>query len=124
VEPEPVMELEVTYMMGGQSNEGDDTLSSMERYEASSGQWSAVADMGSARRFFGICLVAEELYVTGGCDEDYMSMDSMEKYSPSSDTWSSVSFMPDARSSHAAVAVGRACMCWADFSKMMRIVTQ
>jgi hypothetical protein len=57
---------EVAYAMGGDGIGG--VLSSMERYNASSGKWSAVASMGTARRQFGACVVAGELYVSGGRD--------------------------------------------------------
>jgi hypothetical protein len=95
--------LEVTYVMGGRDNGG--TLLSMERYDASAEQWSAVAAMGTARIFCGACVVAGELYVSGVADEiNFLS--TVEKYSPSSDTWSAVAPLPTACSNHAAVAVG------------------
>jgi hypothetical protein len=59
---------EVAYVMGGYSFGG--TTSSMERFDIASGQWSAVAAMGTKRRDFGACAVAEELYVSGGWGED------------------------------------------------------
>jgi hypothetical protein len=94
---------EVAYVMGGI---GDVCMmSSMERYDASSGQWILVAAMGTARFDFGICTVAGELYVTGGMGAGGR-MSNVEKYSPSSDTWSAVASLPDVRSYHAAVAVG------------------
>jgi hypothetical protein len=95
---------EVAYVMGGVGGGG--VLSSMERYDASSGQWSAAAAMESARHSFGTCVVAGELYVSGGNDNDSGVLSCVEKNSPSSDTWSAVAPMPDGRSSHAAVAVG------------------
>jgi hypothetical protein len=105
--PEQAAELEqpeVAYVMGGKGD-GVGMLSSMERYDALSGQWSAVAAMGTARLALGACVVAGEIYVTAGeGDGDYLS--SVEKYSPSSDTWSTVAPMPDARKGHAAVAMG------------------
>jgi hypothetical protein len=103
-------QLEVAYVMGayeyGHSNR---VLSSMEQYDASSGQWSTVAAMDSGRYIYAACVVAGEIYVTlgdGGNDDDRLS--SVEKYTPSSDTWSTVATMPAEGSAHAAVAVGSA----------------
>jgi N-acetylneuraminic acid mutarotase len=53
-------------------------------------------------------VVAGDVYVTGGEDEDDDLLSSMEKYSPSSNTWSIVPSLPEQRSEHAAVAVGTA----------------
>jgi hypothetical protein len=98
---------EMAYVMGGM---GDVAwkLSSMERYEASSGQWSAMAAMGTARSHMGACVLAGELYVTGGTGADKRRLLSVEKYTPSSDTWSAVAPLPNARAGHAAVAIGSA----------------
>jgi hypothetical protein len=65
-EPKPVLQ-EVAFVMGGIGDDG--SLSSMERYDALSGQWSAAAAMGTGRQSFGACVLAGELYVTGGEDD-------------------------------------------------------
>jgi hypothetical protein len=51
----------------------------MERYDASSGQWSVVAAMGAARSYFGACVVAGALYVTGGIGAGNDRLFSVEK---------------------------------------------
>jgi hypothetical protein len=110
---------EVAYVMGGEDDNfnGDDdgdlllmpeTLSSVERYEALSGQWSTAAAMGTERSKFGACMLVGEIYVTGGLDDDFGSLASVEKYSPSSNTWSAVLPLPAPRCFHSAVAVGSA----------------
>jgi hypothetical protein len=101
---------EVAYMMGGceGSGPGRSILSSVERFDASSGQWSAVASMSTARFGFGACVLTGELYVLGGRDNSNRQLSSVEKYSPASDTSSVVAPMPDARSAHVAVTVGSA----------------
>jgi hypothetical protein len=57
-------QLEMAYVMGG--NGHDDHMSSMGRYDASSGQWSTVAAMENARSSLGACVIAGELHVSGG----------------------------------------------------------
>jgi hypothetical protein len=101
-------------------DEGDDevekvTRSSMKRYDASAGQWIAVAAMCIRRQSFGACMIAGEIDVTGG--EDYMAntFESVEKYSPSSDTWTTVAPFPEARSGHVAVAIGSVMYVIEDF---------
>jgi N-acetylneuraminic acid mutarotase len=98
---------EVAYVMGGFANYAT-KLSSMERYDASSGQWSVAAAMGTTRSEMGACVLAGELYVSGGYDSDGNRLSTVEKYSPSSNTWSAVAPMPMARCAHAAVVVGSA----------------
>jgi hypothetical protein len=100
---------ELAFVMGGMYYyDRGGTLSSMEGYDVSSGQWSAATAMSTCRHNFGACVVMGEIYVTGGEDEDDEPLSSVEKYSPSSDTWSNVSALPEPRSRHAAVAVGSA----------------
>jgi hypothetical protein len=82
------------------------TIQSMERYDATSGQWTALAGINTGRRSHGACVIAREIYVTGGMDARYSSLSSVEKYSPFDDSWSPVTNMPEGRCSHAAVAVG------------------
>jgi N-acetylneuraminic acid mutarotase len=98
-------EPDVAYAMGGAGTDG--ILSSMEQYDASSEQWSTVAAMGTARNCIGACVVAGELYATGGLGSSGVNLlSSVEKYTPSSDIWSTVVSLPANRSHHAAVAVG------------------
>jgi hypothetical protein len=63
--------------------------------------------MGTARTYFGTCVLAGELYVTGGRDANNANISSVEKYSPSRYTWNVLS-LPSIRSHHGAVAVGSA----------------
>jgi hypothetical protein len=104
-EPAEPEQLEVAYVMGGT---GADfvKLSGMERYDETSGQWSTVTAMGTARSNFGTCAVEGELYVTGGYGNVGYGLVTVEKYSPSSDTWRAVAPLPTAVAGHAAVAVG------------------
>jgi hypothetical protein len=96
----------VVYILGGYGSNSD-ILSSMERYDESSGQWSERTAMGFPRSSFGACVVAGEVYVTGGQDGGGL-LSSVEKYSPSTGTWSAMLPLPRARYFHGAVAVGSA----------------
>jgi hypothetical protein len=104
--------VELAYAVGGST--GRLPLSSMERYDASSGQWNAAAAMGTARTGLAVCTLAGELYAIGGRNNSVRNISNLlatvERYSPSSDTWSAVTRgrMSDARVEHAAVAVGSA----------------
>jgi hypothetical protein len=106
---EPEM-LETVFVLGGR-NRGADALSIMERYDTSSGQWSAAPAMNTARSLFAACVLSGEIYAIGGRD-DFLINDccfsSVEKFSPSSNTWSFVTPLPFARDWHAAVSVGSA----------------
>jgi hypothetical protein len=106
-QPSKPAQLETAYVMGGVDViDNYNTLSSMERYDAASGQWSAVAAMSTAHQIFGACVIANKIYVTGGMDSDDVILSSVEKYSPLSDTWSAVTPMPEVVSMHLAVVVG------------------
>jgi hypothetical protein len=99
---------EMAFVMGGLDGDSD-TLSSMERYDAFSDQWSPATNMSTRRHSFAACAVVGQIYVSGGEGSDgFNFLSSVEKYSPSSDTWSTVSALLEPRSEHAAVAVGAA----------------
>jgi hypothetical protein len=71
----------------GYDSDDEEILSSMERYDSSSGEYNAVAAMGTARHAFGACVVAGEIYVTGGRGRVLQYLLSVEKFSPSSNTY-------------------------------------
>jgi hypothetical protein len=106
-EPAAPEQLETVFVVGGMTP-GRVILSSMEQYDAASGQWSVMAAMRTARSHFGSCVIAGELYVAGGRGDGNNRLLSVEKYSPLSDTWNAVAPMPRAPIMHAAVAVGSA----------------
>jgi non-specific serine/threonine protein kinase len=84
----------------------DHIMPTMEQFDASSGQWSSVPAMCTARMDFGAFVVAGDIFVSGGVKPSYTVLSSVERYSTSTDTWSTVSPLPEAWSCHAAVAVG------------------
>jgi hypothetical protein len=104
-EPAAPKRPEMMFLMGG-LDESDNTLFSMERYNVSLDQWSAVAGMDAARYSIGACAVAGNVYVTGGMVEDDNDLSSVEMYSPLNDVWSTLAPMPEPRSQHTSVSVG------------------
>jgi hypothetical protein len=106
-QPTQIYQPEVALVMGGYRT--GNALASMERYDASSGEWNVAAAMSTARYEFGACTLAGEVYVIGGLSNDPREpMSSAEKYTFSSDTWSAGAPLPSPRYDHAAVAVGSA----------------
>jgi hypothetical protein len=98
---------EVALVMGGYH--AGSALTSMERYDLSSGHWSVAAAMRDARCMFGACVLAGELYVAGGYSAGFeRPLSSVEKYTPSSDSWSAMAPLPSGtgRCQHSVVAVG------------------
>jgi hypothetical protein len=104
--PAEPLQPEAAYVIGGLGEV--EAIPSMERYDASTGQWSAAAAMSMKRSYFGACAIAGEIYVTGGRDESRNILSSVEKYSPSRDIWITLVPLPHARDSHATIAVGSA----------------
>jgi hypothetical protein len=102
-----VLRPEMVYVLGGINSENE-TLASVEWYDASSEPWSTVAAMRVRRHGCGACVVEGEIYVIGGHGDDMTRLSSVEKYSPPTDTWTDVVPMPDARLSHCVVSVGSA----------------
>ena len=80
--------------------------------------WTACAPMHKSRRYFGMCVLAGEVYITGGVSAQRYCLDTVERYSPSSDTWSPVAAMPFARWGHCACAVGNAMYVFGDNNRL------
>ncbi len=85
-------------------------VSTMERYDRQQESWIAAASMRQARFDFGACMIAGELYVTGGLTtlQTSSKIATVERYNPSSNAWSSVAAMPQARCYHEACEIGGA----------------
>jgi hypothetical protein len=96
-QPVELEQLELAYVMGGYEGPGYGIgkLSSVERFDASSGQWSVAAPLSTARHAFGACVLAGEMCVLGGLDIANRHLSIVEMYSPAKNTWSAVEPMPD-----------------------------
>jgi hypothetical protein len=98
---------EVAFVVGGRASDIDDvTLALVERYDVTSGAWSEVASMSTARYLFGLCELDGELYLTGGLTAGEGALASVERYDPILDTWSAALAMPHPRYAYCACAVG------------------
>jgi hypothetical protein len=77
-EPAEPEQLETAYVMGG-CEEGDNMSSSMERYDATLKRWRKASSMDIWRKLFGACVIAGEIYITGGFNIESNDMRSVEK---------------------------------------------
>jgi N-acetylneuraminic acid mutarotase len=99
---------EVAFAAGG-TGVGNTALSSVERYDVSSGAWRDVAPMASARGQLGLCkLPDDQLYATGGLTSGEVILATVERYDPDLDIWSTAPSLPRPRWAHCACAVGNA----------------
>ena len=107
---ELVEERTMVLAVGGFDPSDNNAVSTMERYDRQQDSWTAAASMRQARSFFGSCMIAGELYVTGGLTTTKASskIATVERYNPSSNAWSSVAAMPQARFGHEACEIGGA----------------
>jgi kelch-like protein 2/3 len=102
--------LRAYYVLGGvQSMRG---VATVDRYDAHSGTWNAVAPMRRVRRLFGACCVDGLVYAVGGYDGDAGGkMASVECYDPSvkvkanANAWNDVAPVRVARFHHAVCAL-------------------
>ena len=85
--------------------DGNGVLRSVAAYDRRTDSWTESTPMLEARRDFGMCVIAGEVYICGGISTLYRPMASVERYSPLSNTWSSVAAMPTAIHCHGACAV-------------------
>ena len=107
---ELVEERTMVLAVGGFDPSDNNAVSTMERYDRQQDSWTAAASMRQARSLFGSCMIAGELYVTGGLTTTQLSskLATVERYNPSSNAWSSVAAMPQARFGHEACEIGGA----------------
>ena len=75
------------YAVGGLDSTNTN-LSSVESFDPSTGQWSAMAAMSTARCLHGVAVVNGKLYVVGGKDGTGNAVNSVESFDPSTGQWS------------------------------------
>ena len=93
------------YAVGGAGGplDGDVAfLSSAECFDSSTGLWSPIAAMSTARCYHDVAMLAGKLYAVGGSsedDEDDDALSAVECFDPSTGQWSPVADMGAARNS-------------------------
>ena len=59
--------------------------------------WTLKKDMGTAKCYFGACVLDGKIYVIGGAPDPWNSFSVVEEYDPSTNTWTTETGMPTAR---------------------------
>jgi N-acetylneuraminic acid mutarotase len=87
------------YMVGGETEDEDETWRSVEVYDFATQQWSPPpTEMATARSFHGCVVCEDKLYVVGGGGAEGTVLDSVEVYDFATETWSILPApMPQAR---------------------------
>jgi len=78
-------------VMGG--FDGQNRLSSVERYDPATNAWEAVAPMSTARSYSAAAVFDGKLYVMGGFDGQRRLLSSVERYDPARNEWVSMASM-------------------------------
>jgi hypothetical protein len=81
----------------GGVDDDETELSSVERFDPSTGVWSAVAAMNTARWCHGVTVVDGKLYAAGGKNDVDGTLSSAECFNPSTGQWGAVADMNTAR---------------------------
>jgi kelch-like protein 17 (actinfilin)/kelch-like protein 20 len=90
------------YVMGG--FDGQNRLSSVERYDPATNAWEAVAPMSTARSCSAAAVFDGKLYVMGGHDgKNWLS--SIEQYDPAKNEWVTMASMVLNTGTHSLCAV-------------------
>jgi N-acetylneuraminic acid mutarotase len=96
------------YDVGSVYGLGGGYLNSVECFDPSTAQWSAVAPMSTGRYHPGVAVVNGKLYAVGGRTDSNAAIRSVECFDPSTRQWSGVADMSIARRYHdVAVADGK-----------------
>ena len=81
-------------------------LDSVEVYDSSTGSWSTLPPMSTARGDHRCTAIGSKIFVIGGMDSNEQGLDSVEVYDSSTDLWSTMAPMSTARHSHSCTAIG------------------
>lgn len=72
------------YVIGGY--DGSDRLSSCEKYNPTTDEWSTICEMSEKRSNFGIEIIDDMIYAIGGFNGEG-TVDTVECYDPERDIW-------------------------------------
>ena len=84
------------FALGG-VNDGE-SHDSMECFDPSTNEWSAMTPMSTARKKHGVAVVDGKLYAVGGDNEDDEQLSSVECFDPTTKQWSAMTPMSTVRS--------------------------
>lgn len=96
------------YVMGGNDSSG--TISTMDMFDPSSGQWVSKNSMSTDRGLAACASIGGKIYVIGGMrvvgsNYDFDGFMTVEVYDTSTGTWAQLADMPTRRWGHSAVAL-------------------
>jgi N-acetylneuraminic acid mutarotase len=79
---------------------------SVERFDPTTGKWTAVAALPTTLHHFGMAAVGGKLYAIGGYVSSFTGTNKCWRYDPATDKWSAIANLPRARGSVVAVGIG------------------
>ena len=82
------------YVIGGVAH--GKRLTTLERYDTTTGTWEALSPMRSARDHLGAAALDGKLYVLGGRRSNELPLSDFERYDPATDSWARLPGVPDA----------------------------
>jgi hypothetical protein len=91
------------YVMGGievDEDEGERTVSSVQKYDCRMQTWSEVARMPAERDNFGACMLGSDIYIFGGNDDNETTTSTTYRYCTETNKWATLAPMPEAKSQH------------------------
>ena len=91
------------YVLGGYDGVG--RLSSCEKYNFTTNQWTVLANMECRRAWFATCVFDTKILAFGGLTEGGDVTNQVEAYEESEDRWTRCKEMVNGRCGHAAVVV-------------------
>src|SRR3990172_3655962 len=92
------------YVMGG--NDSSSTLSTMDMFDPSTGEWVSKNSMSTDRGLAACASIEGKIYVMGGMQmNEFSGLSTVEVYNTTNDIWMQVADMPTNRWGHSAVAL-------------------
>lgn len=90
------------FAIGGSGQMG--YLPTVERYNACSGEWTALSGLATSRSMIAVATLDDKIYVAGGYNNSDGYLSSASVYDPQADAWSDIADMPVALGATAMAA--------------------
>merc|ERR1712086_919697 len=74
------------FVVGGLDSKGQ-MLSSVEKYDSSTNEWTSMAPLATARSYHSCTAIGTQLFVVGGMDNNNKKVASVEMYDSNTDQW-------------------------------------